>query len=122
MMKPMTSTAAITSRPIISIEAISSPKPRCEARAASPRPAARPASGPIHERLGCACGAAAAVGALAVPGAASADLFVVVESRCMPEDLPAPKRLPAASASPTVSVKPRARMAASKEKVFMVVL
>ena len=33
------------------MEASSSPKPKCEASAAKPKPAAIPASGPIHERL-----------------------------------------------------------------------
>ena len=51
----------------MSIEANSSPKPKCDASAAKPKPAAKPAMGPIHERLGAAAAAPApAAGAAAV--------------------------------------------------------
>ena len=59
--------------PIIIMDASSSPNPKWEAKAARPRPAARPASGPIQERFGCAAAAAGAVGACA--GLTSGVLF-----------------------------------------------
>jgi hypothetical protein len=71
MKKPISIITATAIRPIIIMEASSSPKPKWEARAARPIPAARPASGPIQERLGCACGAAGAPACWARLGAAA---------------------------------------------------
>ena len=51
MKKPITANTAIASKAIIMNEAICSPNPKCEASAANPRPAANPATGPIHERF-----------------------------------------------------------------------
>ena len=128
MTRPMTTITAMTSRPIISMEASSSPKPKCEASAARPRPAARPASGPIHERLGCGCAAPGAACGLAAAGAAAwlgagaaaGDFCGLIDSRCMPEDEPPPRRL-AASASPVTSVKPSTSAADKRAIDFMVV-
>ncbi|KFB69910.1 MAG: hypothetical protein CAPSK01_000306 [Candidatus Accumulibacter vicinus] len=73
MTRPITTSTAMTNRPIINIDASSSPKPKCEASAAKPRPAASPASGPIHERLGwAACAAADCAAPVACVGAAVA--------------------------------------------------
>ncbi|MCY1369068.1 hypothetical protein D9M69_560860 [compost metagenome] len=122
MMKPTTAMAAITSRPIISMLARPSPKPRCEARAARPRPAARPAIGPIH--LLRVDAAAAAGAAAAAPGAAVGVCAGVAVGalaggalwRCMPKDLPPPMRR--ASASMATEDRPMANTMASRERVF----
>jgi hypothetical protein len=55
----MATITATATKPIINIEANSSPNPRWEAKAASPSPAARPANGPIQEREGAAAAAPA---------------------------------------------------------------
>jgi len=114
----------------MSMDASSSPNPKWEARAARPMPAARPARGPIQERLGWAWGAAAAAagewleaGAAAWLGAAGpgvTDFWGLTASRCIPEDLPPPRRR-AASASPVTSVKPRTRAAEKSAKDFILV-
>ena len=49
-----------------------SPNPKCEARAAKPSPAARPATGPIQLRLGAA----------AAPGAAAAAVDPATGAAC----------------------------------------
>ena len=99
-------TAAPSSNIIIML-AMPSPMPRCENSAASPIPAARPASGPIQRLMpdwAAAAGAAAAAlaGAAALGAAAGlagmASRFITVESRLTPVLLPPPRRL-AASAS-----------------------
>src|SRR5574343_610920 len=127
MKKPITPMTTMASRAIIRKLASSAPKPKCEARAARPIPAARPARGPIHERLGWACGAAAGwlagAGAVAWRGAwAGADcvLLVAIEWRCMPDELPPPRRL--ASASLMCRVKPSTRAAAIITKFFILCL
>ena len=114
---PTTASTAMTARPINSILAKPSPKPKCDARAARPNPAARPASGPIHDRLGAAAAAApgaAAVAAVALLGAcagvAPGDLSGDAVCFCMPTDLPPPRRF-AASASLTPRVSPSVRTA-----------
>src|SRR5690606_23585445 len=76
----------------------SSPRPRCENRAARPRPAARPATGPIHERLGAAAGVAAEAGVCVAAGWRGACWGVAW--RCMPKLLPPPRRLASASGTP----------------------
>ena len=119
--KPTTASTAITSRPIMSMLASSSPKPRCEASAARPRPAARPATGPIQLRLGAAAAAApVAPAAGAALGVASGALDGGVACRCMPRDLPPPIRL--ASASKWTAPRPSVITTASIDrKDFMCV-
>ena len=85
----------------ISMSAMPSPRPKCESRAASPMPAASPASGPIQLRpaggaVGCrmAEGVAAAC-ALGLAAAWPASAFT--DSRCMPFDAPPPRRFASAS-------------------------
>jgi uncharacterized protein YqgC (DUF456 family) len=81
-----------------------SPRPRWLIRAAMPRPAARPAMGPIQDRLAAAAGAAPATGAAALAGVAccagvaglgggASGAVRAGMSRCMPAGLPPPKRL-----------------------------
>ena len=64
-MKPITTITTRAIRAMVMKLASSAPKPKWLASAARPRPAARPASGPIHERLGAGAGAAAAAGGVA---------------------------------------------------------
>ena len=103
---------------------IPSPMPKWLISAAMPRPAARPASGPIHERLGA--GAAGAAAAAGVVGAACAGLAGAALGaaegvlRCMPEEPPPPMRL--ASAAPGArladsTANDRARMSVFMEAV-----
>ena len=68
--KRIATNAATASKASMMKLANSAPMPRWLIRAASPSPAARPAIGPIHERLG----AAAAPAAAGVPGVACAGL------------------------------------------------
>ena len=112
--KPMTTITPAASKPIINIEASSSPKPRCDASAASPRPAARPATGPIHEREGAAAAAVPAAGAAA---AVCAGALSGAAWRWVPSDLPDPMRL-AASASRATVVKPNAKTTDNNNKSF----
>ena len=79
--------------------------------AAMPRPAARPAIGPIHERRGAT---GAGVGLVVGLGAACAGLAGGASgvrgggvARCMPLDRPAPRR--AASASGAMEVRASAK-------------
>ena len=116
MKKPMATMTAAASKPIITMEASSSPKPRCEAKAAIPRPAARPATGPIQERDGAA--AAPAAGAAAA-GVAAVGALSGAACRCVPMDLPEPMRL-AASASMAAVERPMVKTTAKREsKRFM---
>ena len=111
-------TAKVANKPIINIEANSSPKPRWEAKAASPSPAARPATGPIQEREGAA---AAAPAAGAADGVAAVGALSGVAWRCVPMDLPEPMRL-AASASMATVVRPRLKTTAmSVSRRFMTI-
>jgi len=103
-------------KPIITIEASSSPNPRWEARAAIPSPAASPATGPIHEREGAA---AAAPAAGVAAGVAAGGALSGAAWRCVPMDLPEPMRL-AASASIATEERPTAKTRVNKEsKRFM---
>ena len=103
----MATKATIASNASITTLANPSPMPRWLNSAASPRPAASPATGPSHERLGAAAaagvapaaaGAAALLGVLGlaagvagVGGALCAGLSGAV--RCMPAGRPPPRRL-----------------------------
>jgi hypothetical protein len=116
MMKPITAITAKISRPIIIMLASSAPKPKCEASAARPSPAARPASGPIHERPGWAAG----VGAAGVAGAAEGARGAAAggAERCMPNDLPPPRRAASASLIEIVA-RPNVRTTANSVSAFI---
>src|SRR3990167_2231363 len=124
MKKRKAANAATTSRPIISMLARPSPKPRCEASAARPRPAARPAMGPIHllrvDAAAAAGAPAAAAGAAALAGVwAGVALGALAGGalwRCMPKDLPPPMRR--ASAAMATDDRPMANTMARRERVF----
>ena len=104
---------------------MASPMPKWLISAAMPRPAARPASGPIHDRLGAAAGAAAAAGVACV-GAAWAGVAGLAGTsgavlagmlRCRPVDWPPPSRLASemeGSVAPT-----RATTTAAMSQFFM---
>ncbi len=101
----MPTKAAIASSASIRKLANSAPRPRWLISAASPRPAARPAIGPIQLRLGVAAAAVAPAGLGAVVGAACCGAARVAgraggldgRLRCMPLEPPPPKRLASAS-------------------------
>ena len=112
-----------------------SPMPRWLKRAASPRPAASPATGPSHDRLGAAAAAAPALAGAAaaagVPGLLGWALLGVALGgvcagclsgalRCMPAGLPPPSRR--ASASIGVNATARPATSAAINQVFMVAL
>ena len=101
----------------------SAPKPRWLISAARPRPAARPAIGPSHERRGAAAGVAAAVGAGAgwAVGAAgragSAAGAAGGRLRCMPTAPPPPMRR--ASATPGNALPAATTKASAKASDLM---
>ena len=114
--------AATASRAIMRKLPKAAPMPRWLISAAMPRPAAKPAMGPIQLRLAAAAGAAPAVAAAALAGAACwpwagvAGLAGTASGavragmlRCMPEDLAPPRRLASASKGMLVATTATAR-------------
>ena len=99
----------------MTMEANSSPKPKWDANAAIPKPAAIPATGPIHEREGVAAPAPAA-GVAAAAGAAAVGAFSGAAWRWVPMDLPPPMRF-AASASIDTEERPTAKTRVNSESM-----
>ena len=126
MIKRMTTKAATASKAIIRKLPIASPMPKWLIKAAMPKPAAKPASGPIHERLagaaatpglaGAACCGVACAGAAGLAGVASGAVRAGM-LRWVPAELPPPKRL--ACASEGAKLRATAASSTPRIKVFI---
>ena len=123
--KRISANATSASNTIMMMLPNSAPRPRWLISAAMPRPAARPAIGPIHERRGAAAAAAPAVagaagcatGAAGLAGTASGVRAGML--RCMPTAPPPPMRR--ASATPGTVAAAATKRASASASFFIAV-